>query len=65
MLEEVPRHRFGTVDVPERNEDLADADKRSSHPAGVPELVADLAGFLERRQRAGLVAGVVDEGPAE
>ncbi len=65
MLEEVPRHRLGTVDVPERDEDLADADKRSGHPGGVSELAADLEGFLERRQRAGLVAGVVDEGPAE
>ena len=34
-------------------------------PGRVAELAAELEALLERRQRAGVVAGVVDEGPAE
>ena len=64
-LEKLPRHRLGTVDVAERDEHLADADERPSLSRGVAELAAKLEALLERRQRTGVVAGVVDEGPAE
>src|SRR5205823_1247959 len=63
--EQLLRERLGALDVAQRDQHLADADERARLPGAVTELTAELAALLERLQRAGVVAGVVDEQPAE
>lgn len=63
--EQLARQRLGALHLAERDEHLAHADERTGLAGGIPELAPDLHGFLECLERSGLVAGVVDAGPAE
>src|SRR4051794_14607280 len=64
-LEQVVGECFGTLNLAERNEDLADTDERPRLAHMLAELMPDRVRLLEDRKRRSVVAGVIDEEPSE
>ncbi len=64
-FEELARQRGGSLDLPHRDEHLTDAAQSPAlaHPVGKPS--PDLEALLECLERTVVVAGCVDEHPAE